>query len=287
VQKETVIAKVRAHIDFNEETIAWFESIENTEIWFTHNRGMAYLSEFGGQWDELFTATIEPEVQAYFRRLGLSENRLPHVRKYESYSGSWIIDASVAIFATVGTTYTILKGLSELPKIADGLTELKTRLTKELKDKINKKATKYLEQHAQQHQLPEPPNKTITLDLIIDARPLLSLTPSQMKSHKVHLNVGISRDGFTMENLGEELMQDIKIGIFKSLSERNQWSYADSFMGSVGLLSCKQTLSKDISEFKNASGMTLDLTDDCFLYLDCWIQDNSGIYLFMFFLEKE
>jgi hypothetical protein len=108
-----------------------------------------------------------------------------------------------------------------------------------------------------------------------------------MKSHKVHLNLAISRDAFILENLGDDLMRDIRIGIFKSITERHQWSYADSFMGTVNMLSSKQTITKDVSEFKDSSGNDLDLDDNMYLHIDCWIQDNHGIYLFNFYLEKE
>jgi len=103
----------------------------------------------------------------------------------------------------------------------------------------------------------------------------------------VHLNVAISKDVFTLENLGDDLMRDIRIGIFKSNSQRNQWSYTDSFQGSISILSSKQTITKDISDFKDDKGNSLDLTDNSPLHIDCWVQDNYGIYLFMFFLEKE
>ncbi|MCL4728628.1 MAG: hypothetical protein KJZ66_15130 [Candidatus Kuenenia stuttgartiensis] len=181
---------------------------------------------------------------------------------------------------------TRLKGVSELPKIADGLTELKDRLKSEFTRKADNEARQLIDSRVKELEIPKSPKNLIDCDFTIDARPLLSLTPSIMKSHKVHLNVAISRDGFTLENLGHDLMRDIRIGIFKSNTERNQWSYADSFMGSVNMLSSRQTITKDISEFKNSSGNALSIDDNIPLYIDCWVQDSHGIYLFNFYLEK-
>lgn len=287
MQKETILAKIRVHMKFNEKTASWFEKIQRPNLWFAQEYGMHYLAEFGGTWNEILVTTAEHEVNSYFSELGLPQDKLPHVRIFESYSGSWVIEAAITMFASVGTAYTILKGVSELPKIADGITELKQRLKKEFTNKAEEKARKYIESQVKELDLPEPPKSLIDCDFTIDARPLLSLTPAIMKSHKIHLNAAISRESFTLENLGEELMRDIRIGIFKSTSQRNQWSYADSFMGAVSLLSAKQTITKDISDFKDSRGSSLDLSDDSPLHVDCWVQDVSGIYLFNFYLEKE
>jgi len=274
-------------MNFTEKTMAWFEKIKRPDLWFAEDHGMAYLSEFGGRWNKILVATAEPEINKYFRELGVPEDKLPHVKVFESYSGSWVMEAAIIMFASIGTTYTILKGISELPEIADGLTELKQRLKKEFTKKADDEAKKYIDSRIKELELPEQPKQLIDCDFTIDARPILSLTPALMKSHRVHLNVAISREAFTLENLGDELTQDIRIGIFKSSTERHQWSYADSFMGFIDLLSSKQTITKDIADFKDSRGHSLDLSDNIPLHIDCWVQDNHGIYLFMFYLEKE
>lgn len=286
MQKETVLAKIRVHMKFNEKTVAWFDKIKQPDIWFAEGHGMNFLSEYGSKWDRAFKESAGPIVSHYFEELGLPKDNLPHLKIYESYSGSWIMEAAVVMFASIGTAYTILKAISELPKIADGLTELKSRLKIEFTGKADNEAKQLMDSMVKEIEIPKPPKKLIDCDFTIDARPLLSLTPSIMKSHKVHLNVAISRDGFTLENLGDDLMRDIRIGIFKSNTERNQWSYAESFMGTVNMLSSKQTITKDISEFKDSSGIALWVDDNIPLFIDCWIQDSHGIYLFNFYLEK-
>ena len=80
-------------------------------------------------------------------------------------------------------------------------------------------------------------------------------------------------------------MRDVRIGIFKSPSQRNQWSLVDAFSSGVSLLSGKQTISKPIDSFCQMHGSSLDLSDASPLFVDCWIQDQTGIYLFNFYLE--
>jgi len=231
-------------------------------------------------------SSSEAIINDYFLELGLPKEKLPRVKVYESYSGSWIMEAALVMFASIGIAYTILKGISELPKIADGLTELKDRLKKEFSRKASEKVYDHLKSTVNQYKIPPPPSKQIVYtDFVLDARPLLSLTPSIMKSHKVHLNVAISKDTFSLENLGHDIMRDIRIGIFKSYSQRNQWSYADSYIGTIDILSSQQTITKDIADFRNSKGDSLDLSDSSPLHVDCWVQYTHGIYLFMFYLD--
>ncbi len=72
------------------------------------------------------------------------------------------------MFATVGTTYTILKGLSGLPDIADGLTKLKNMLKKEFTDLATRKVRDQLIQSSKNKALPH-------LHRIQSCRTLLSM----------------------------------------------------------------------------------------------------------------
>ena len=287
MQKETILAKVNVHMDFTEEIQYWFEKLADYDVWFTHKKGIAYLSEMRGRWVDALKTTVNPQVHSFFLELGVPQDRLPYLKVYESYPGSWIIDAAIVMAASMGTAYTILKSVSELPQIADGLTELKDRLKEEFKKITNKFIREDIFEIVDRQHLPPPPSDNfIDCDFTIDARPLLSLTPSEMKSHKIHLNVAISRDALTIENLGDEPMKNIRIGIFKSSTQRNQWAYADSYTGIINILSPGQTITKDTSEFRSLSGKELDLSEPHPLHVDCWIQDEHGIYLFLFYLEN-
>ena len=81
----------------------------------------------------------DPIINDYFLELGLPKERFLRIKVCESYSGSWIMEAALVIFASIGTPYTILKGIYELLKIANELTELKNRLKKEFSKKAPEK----------------------------------------------------------------------------------------------------------------------------------------------------
>jgi len=286
--KETILAKIRSTMHFSEETYLWFRKISNInkDIWFLREEGSLFFPEYRGIWNEIMVSSIEPIINDYFLDLGLPKDKLPKVKIYESYHGSWIIDAALIMSGGIGATYLILKGISELPKIADGLMELKERLKIAFSGKASNTAASFLNNQSKQFNLPAPPKNPIITDFIIDARPLTSLSPSIMKSHKIHLNVAISKESLTIENLGEDVMRDIQIGIFKSYSQKNQWQYADSYKGTISIISSKQTIMKEISDFRDSQGQELNLIDNSPLYIDTWVQDSHGIYLFMFLLEK-
>jgi len=287
MEKETILAKMRVTIRFSEKATTWLDQANELDIWFAKERGTAFFSEFRDTWDRVLVESCEPVVHGYFTKLGCPQNMLPRIRVLESYAGSWVMEAAITMLATVGTTYTILKGLSELPDMADGLNKLKDRLQREFTELTSQKVCDTLNDNPHSKALPPPPPKPIVTDFVIDARPLLALSPSKMMSHKIHLSVGVSRDTFTLENLGDDPLRDVRIGLFKGHSQRNQWNYADSFTGTVSLLSGHQTITKKIDEFRSSAGQPLDLQDPVDLHVDTWIQDGHGIYLFMFFLERE
>lgn len=288
MEKETILAKIRTTMSFSEETFEWLQrlpQIDRRDIWFKREGGNLFFSEFRRSWEETLINSSEPTVQAYFRELGIPEDNLPKVKVYESFSGSWIIDAAIVIAGSMGTVYVILKSVSEIPKIVDGLTDLKNRLRKTFTKKANEAVNKKLKSSSSRYNSPPPPIKPLSTDFVIDARPLLSLTPSLMKSHKIHLNAAISRDSFSLENLGSDIMRDIQIGIFKSGNQKHEWKYYESYMGKVDILSSHQTITKDVGDFKNSKGESLSLLDSMPLHVDCWVQDSHGIYLFMLYLE--
>jgi hypothetical protein len=286
MEKETILARLHITMAFSESTTAWLDKANKLDLWFAKEQGKAFFSEFRGTWNRTLVESCEPLIHAYFRELDCPQEMLPRVKVLESYAGSWIMEAAITMAATVGTAYTILKGLSELPDMADGLNKLKNRLKEEFAILTTRKVQDHLLQLSKDKSLPQLPQHPIVTDFTIDARPLLSLTPSKMMSHKMHLSVGVSRDSFTIENLGDDTLHDVRIGLFKGHSQRNQWSYADSYMGSISILSGHQTIMKGLQDFKNNAGAPLRLDESGSFHIDCWIQDEHGIYLFMFFLAE-
>jgi hypothetical protein len=184
---------------------------------------------------------------------------------------------------SMGAVYATVKAVAELPKLADGLEELKKRIQKRFQKEAEDTAKNLIS--APQHHLPPPPPHLCRVDITIDARPLRSLQPDIAKAHKISLSVAVSRSGLVLENLGDEPMRDVRIGIFSSPTRRNQWSFGDSFSGLVSILSPHQTISKRTAEFQDHAGNPLDLVSSNPVFVDCWIQDEHGIYLFNFYLE--
>ncbi len=288
MEKVTVLAKVRAEIKFSPETLGWLKEIpkiDDENVWLKKQNGIPFFSEFGGLWERDLIETGTPIIQNYFRDIGIPKADLPLLKVYESFPGSWIIDAAVIIVGSMGVAHKTLKSASELPEIAKGLSELKNSLLAAFRNKVTLSAYEKLRDSSSRYNCPPPPKNTLIVNYTIDARPLGNLSPAIMKSHKIHLSVAISRDSFSLENLGEDTIDDIRIGLFKSKNPRNRWSFGDSFVGRVDILSSNQTISKNLNEFRNSSGKYLDLPEDQPVYVDCWIQDSHGIYLFMFYLD--
>jgi hypothetical protein len=289
MEKETILAKIQVSIEFSQETLNWLHTIpkdqEDKEFWVGQKNGQYFFSEFKDTWDKILYASSEPVIKEYFSKLGIPEKNLPKLRVVESYPGTWFIHAAIVIAGSTGLSYAILKGISEIPKIADGLSELTNRLKQEFNEMTNSAVREKLNRNSN-HQIPSSIKKPVQTSYSIDTRPMLALKPSSMKSHKLHLSAAISRDAFSLENLGDDLIRDISIGIFKNTTQQYHWDYGDSYTGIVDILSPHQTIMKNIEEFKSFNKESLDLSDNEDLFIDCWVQDSHGIYLFMFFLEK-
>ena len=303
MEKTTVLANTQFRIAFTEETLGWMHEYF-PDAWFSKGDGSGFLEEYSGRWRHQLQGIITEEIQRYFAALGVPDKDLPYIGHIESFRGSWVMNATVVMRGSVGYAYSVLKKTArDFTNIADGLTALKSKIKKDADPNIRREISESLYSSVNNtlkqarntrdevavSSLPTPPSSLrtlITTDFIIDARPLLSLTPAVFKSHKVHLSVGVSQDAFTLENLGDEPLRDVQIGIFKSRTQRNQWAFQDSFMGNFPLVSARQTVVKDVGEFENGRGSKLEFYDDQEVYVDCWVQDSSGIYLFQFYLGE-
>lgn len=290
MEKETVILRLRASIDFGQEAITWINSLTNFDkqndngLWFAKDGGKIFLSEFQGSWRQALVEETDQTIQNYFLELGFNEEFLPKTKITEAYSGSWVMEAAVTIASSIGGTYALIKGVSDIPDMAEGLTKLKDSIAKKFHRRVNTKAVELLAEQANRNQLPPPPTNILqTKDFVLDARPLLALKPGEMKAHSLHLQAAVSQDAFTLENLGDNTMRDIQIGLFVGKNKRNQWSFSDAYISNVSVLSSKQTISKQISEFMHATDK-LSITD-LPIHVDCWVQDSFGIYLFNFYLD--
>jgi hypothetical protein len=284
MSKETIIAKLRGTLDFTEEAQEWLR--REPDVWFARDRGDAFFSEFSGAFSRIFIEAVESETTEFFLHMGLHGEHIPRVKVLETYRGSLIMEAAITMAGGMGTVYATIKAISELPKMADGLEDLKKRIQKRFHRDADTEAAEIVARGSSNRPyVATPPRHLLTADFTIDARPLRALQPDVAQAHKIHLSVAISRSGLVLENLGEAPMRDVRIGIFSSPSRRNQWSFIDSFSGLVSLLSPHQTISKRLEEFRDCHGKALDLDSGSAAYVDCWIQDEHGIYLFNFYLE--
>ncbi len=294
MEKTTVLFRLRFTIEFSKEMIAWLSNFQ--DAWFAREGGNAFLKELGGTWTQTFDRIVNQEVRDYFRSLGLSAEFMPFIQHGETYRGSWVMEAAVVMRGTMGRAYSALRSVADLSSIAEGFTNLKRKMLQRLNFEINEEVRNNIYQVAQNTNTPNvaatlqqlpPPQMLAVIDLIVDARPLLSLTPAAMKSHKIHLSVAVSRESFTLENLGDDALRDVHIGLFRTATERNQWNYGDSYQGLFPLVSGHQTIAKRLGEFSDQLGNRFDLSDGQEAYVDCWIHDSHGIYIFRFFLERE
>jgi len=292
MNKETVIAKLRAEISATEEFCEFLSRYAyNDNAWSAKQGGDVFLGEFGHEWNTNSVEVAEHFFDRHFTDLGLREDQLPKVKIADSRRGSWIMEAALTMFGTVGTAYTILKGIAELPKLADGLEETKDRLRKELSERFRKKVPERIEPVISNFSLPSPttrmiPANPVNVTFSIDARPLRGLTPDAIKTHAIHLSVGVSRSALSVENLSESMLENLRVGLFKETSQRHNWNFADAYSKTVPCLSGKQSISMAVGEFHSESdNSALDLSDSAPLFVDCWLQDNNGIYLFNFYLE--
>jgi hypothetical protein len=288
MEKETVLAKVQATLNLTDEAVHWLIRAGARE--YVAQEGGAFLRQYGGQWNELFLGTVQRDITEYFRRYDLPRELIPVVKIYESYAGSWVINGAVVMAGAIGVAHTTLAGRAELSQIADGLEERKNVFKSDFERAVNQAAVAIASNTVLPAQpiaaAPAPPRSFIATNFVIDARPIRSLTPEKLFSHKIHLSVGISRSSFTLENLSDEPMRDVRIGIFANPNPQNEWRFDRAHLSFVSLLSGHQTITKSAQEFINdISRRPLDLTGSTPLYIDCWIQDDSGIYLFNFYLQ--
>jgi hypothetical protein len=294
MEKETVIIRLRASIDFEQDAKTWLNRIANIAeeqnsdngIWFAREGGKYFLSEFQGSWRQALTEETDQTIQSYFKELGFNQNLLPKTKITETYSGSWVMEAAVTIASSIGGTYALIKGVSEIPDMIEGLTKLKDRIANRFHRRVDREAGELLREQVMRKNLPSPPPHVMHMnDFVLDARPLASLKPSEMKSHAIHLQAAVSQDAFSLENLGNEVMRDIQIGLFVGKNRRHNWSFADAYTSSVSILSPKQTINKDIGDFMHTTDK-LKITD-LPVHIDCWVQDAFGIYLFNFYLDRQ
>jgi len=280
---QTILINVRASIRVSQQTIgilrlhykenqklSWFCSKDGNEIYFNQK---VFFTEYRRLWNDCLIESCQPEFDDFFCKLGWNTNFIeyPQITILETYEGSWIIEAAVIVAASVTTTYAVIKAISEIPDMIEGLQKLKEKIATKFQKKVNIKAIEIIDVE-DLLELPE----AFGTDIIIDARPLEALSPKDLCEHSIHLKVNVTSSGIVIENLSDNAMKNLRIGLFNNQNEISQWHFADAYVKTVISLFGHQTMSIDFDSFKRAG----------YSRLDCWVQDETGIYLFNFLIPE-
>lgn len=293
MQRETVLATVTATLEFTDEAKRFLtEAVEG--FWGDDPDGL--LFEFGYTWRQIFDAALTSEVERYFEELGISGDMAPQVRIGESYKGSFVVAATVIITETIPAAYKILKGVSELPKIVDGLGDVKKRVAARYERESNAAAQRTLNdaiRNARIRQLPQSdtakapsppalPAQSLRVSLALDARPLAALRPEEPSVLRCNIAIAITHEALSVENLSDTAMQGVRIGVFVNDAKQHAWGYADAFETTLTMLSGRQSVSKSFTDFRRNGVQLTAIMDTKPMFVDCWVQDEGAIHLFQF-----
>jgi hypothetical protein len=198
VSDETLLAELRTEIRFSEETLNWIAAGPapggtpqefGPGAWFAEESN--FLGEFSFTYRESIVEIAQPRIQEYFADLGLDDPSLIKVRVTGSHRGSLVVTAAIVIVLTLGAAYKVLKELSELPAMADGLSRLcRDVIEPEVEESIDEDMAGQLGEAAQRAAFPPPPSVPTNVSLSIDTRPLQACSQCRC-----------SRTGFTSASL--------------------------------------------------------------------------------------
>jgi len=281
MKKKFILAKMNFSIDFSDKTKLWLCNLEKTKPEFRNEIDLDYFSSNQEEWKSIFVNSSQKLIKEFFLDLGLPIEDLPEVEFQDCFSGSFVLNVDVVTTAAaLVVLFNTIKGISELPKIYDGLVDLKNRLNKSAGNKASEKT--YIDLNSIYGE--NPPLNPVITNVTIDARPLLAITPPNMISQKVQINVGVSRHNFTLENLGDESIRNLRIGLFKNISKNNLYDFERAYKNKIDILSAHNTINMRLSDFTDEKGNPFELPPEA-IYVLCWVEDTIGIYFFTFYLD--
>ena len=216
MEKETVILRLRVSIDIGQDAITWMNSVTNFDkqndnvFWFAKDGGKIFLSIFQNSWQQALVEETDQTIQIYLLELGFNEKLLPKTKITEAFSSSWEMYAEVTILASVRVTFALIKDVSEIPDMVEGLTKLKDSIADKFFRRADIKAAELLKELAKINQLPPPPANILEMvDFVLDARPILLLKPSEMKADSLYFQAAVSQDDKSNSKLIESELSDI------------------------------------------------------------------------------
>jgi hypothetical protein len=172
---EVEIARIKVKMDFTNEAYSWFMKMdkENTkEHFLTDKNILGFFRQYKAEWEEILIESSNPIIKDFFIEKGISKEFLPEIRIIKSESGSWIIEARIFILGGVTIIYKALKALSEIPKITDGLKELKYRIEEIFTKRVNELANEKLKRSIFEKKYSSLLFNPITADIVINVDPL-------------------------------------------------------------------------------------------------------------------
>lgn len=213
MEEITILARTRLTIQFREEMVEWLRQFPQT-VGVIRDNGDAFLIEHGNSWTQVFDRVVGEEVQEYFKRLGVSQQQLPFIQHGDTYRGSWIFDAVIAMMGTATTVYIVLKSISELPEIADGLSELQRRIFERLKPQLELEVSQriyttignVIELNPSTQSVLPPPKSLVVIDFVIDSEQL-RLLDKYCKNCGSQFRVGAKfcgKCGLSLDSIGNE-----------------------------------------------------------------------------------
>lgn len=186
----TTLARLRVEINYSQDMKGWLSNFSDTDANFASDEGYFLLEEIVEPLEKIIDDVVGTAIRKYFLQLGVPQENLPVIQHTKTYKGSLIMEVVVVMTTGLVATYTALKAVSELPQIADGLTDLKGRILKKLKPKFNHKVSTAAYQIAKDtfkqtnRAISQPPKSPIKINLVIDTKPLLDIASQEVSKEE-------------------------------------------------------------------------------------------------------
>lgn len=280
MEKNVILAKINFLMDFSDETKLWLCDLEKNNPKYRNEVDLDYFSSNKEEWKSIFVNSSQNIINEFFLDLGLSEEYLPKVEVQDCYSGSFVINADIFIITSGFTLlFNSINGFSGIPQICEGLNGLKPKWNESTRDIISEKTYQYLKNTFNQR----PPKATVDTKITIDTRPLLALNERDMRSQRVQINVGLSQHSFKLENLGDETISYLRVGLFIGFTKEKLCEFENSYKKGINNLSAHKSININLCDFLDKNGNSFELPQEP-VDIVCWIEDGNGIYLFQFYL---
>ncbi|AXV40390.1 hypothetical protein [Methanobacterium sp. BAmetb5] len=280
MENNVILAKINFFMDLSDETKIWLCDLEKNNPCFRNEIDLDYFSFNKEKWKIIFVNSSQQIIDEFFLDLGLSKEYLPKIEVQDYYSGSFVINADIIISSGLTLLFNSIHGFSGVPQIYEGLKGLKTKWNESIRDIISKEVYQDLKNTYNQR----PPRVTVDTKIAIDTRPLLDLNERDMRSQSAQINVGLSRHSFKLENLSEETISHLRVGLLIGFSKEKLCEFENSYQNGINNLFAHKSITINLCDFLDKNGNSFDLPREP-VYIVCWVEEGNGIYFFQFYLD--